>query len=107
MGGSLDRVLFVVELEFLKILVPMLPQNLSNVNTECAGKLKQLYFLCEQLLGALHFIILILICFSLIMSPVNYVIYGCSSSRTTAGVINIQGFHTGGKTLLQLFIEIG
>ena len=36
--GSLDRVLFAAELEFPKILVPMLPQNSSNVNIECAGK---------------------------------------------------------------------
>ena len=49
--GSLDRVLFVAELEFLKILVPRLPQNSSNVNTECAG----IY---------LHFIILILSVFN-------------------------------------------
>ena len=33
---NLDRVLFAVELEFPKILVPKLPQNTSNVNTECA-----------------------------------------------------------------------
>ena len=64
--GSLDRVLFAAELEFPKILVTRLPQNLSNVNNECAGKSKQLYSSCDQLLGALiylHFIILILICF--------------------------------------------
>ena len=64
--GSLDRVSFAAELEFPKKLVPRLPQNPSNVNIECAGKSKQLYSLCGQLLGAmiyLHFIILILICF--------------------------------------------
>ena len=46
--GSLDRVLFVAELEFLTILVPRLPQHTSDVNTECAGKSewsKQLYSL--------------------------------------------------------------
>ena len=43
--GSLDRVLFAPELEFLKILVFRLPQHTSNVNTECAGKSKQLYSL--------------------------------------------------------------
>ena len=32
MEGSLDRVLFVIELEFLKILVPRLRQNISDVN---------------------------------------------------------------------------
>ena len=43
----------------------------------------------------------------LIMPAVNYVIYGCSSSRTTPGFITIQELHTGGKTLLQLFLKIG
>ena len=64
--GSLVRVLIVAELEFPKILVPSLPQNTSNVNIESTGKSKQLYYLCDQLLGALiylHFIVLILICF--------------------------------------------
>ena len=36
--GSLDRVLFVAELQFSKILVPRLPQHTSNVNIECPGK---------------------------------------------------------------------
>ena len=36
------------------------------------------------------------------MPAVNYVIYGCSSSRTTPAVIPIPELHTGGKTLLQL-----
>ena len=57
--GSLDRVLFAAELEFPKILVPRLPVNSSNANTECVGKSKQLYPLCDQLLGVLihlHFI---------------------------------------------------
>ena len=64
--GSLVQVLFTTELEFPKILVPRLPQNTSNVNIENAGKSKQLYYLRDQLLGALiylHFIALILICF--------------------------------------------
>ena len=41
------------------------------------------------------------------MPAVNYVIYGCSPSRTTPRVITIQEFHTGGKTLLQLLLKIG
>ena len=44
----------------------MLPQTSLNVNTECAGKSKQLYSLCDQLLGTLmylNFCILILNCF--------------------------------------------
>ena len=80
---------------FPKILVPRLPQNSTNINIECAGKSKQLYSLCDQLLRALiylHFIILILICFQLIMPDVNYIIYGCSSSRTTSRVITNRSF---------------
>ena len=38
--GSIDQVLFVVELEFLNVLVPRLPQHTSEVNTECARKSK-------------------------------------------------------------------
>ena len=49
--GSLDRVLFAAELDLPKILVPRLPQNTSNVNIEYAKKSKQLYSLCEQILG--------------------------------------------------------
>ena len=44
--ASLDRALFVAELELPKILEPRLSQHTSNVNTECTGKsewLKQLY----------------------------------------------------------------
>ena len=64
--GSLNQVSFATEVEFPKILVPRLHQNTSNVNIECATKLKQLYYLCDQPLGALiycYFIVLILICF--------------------------------------------
>ena len=39
------------------------------------------------------------------MLPVNYVIHGCSISRTTPGVITIQKLDTGGKTLLQLLLK--
>ena len=57
----------MAELEFPKILGPRLPQNTSNVNTECARMVKTaVLFSCDQLLGALihpNFIILILICF--------------------------------------------
>ena len=42
-NGSLNRVLFASELAFLKILIPRLPQNTSDINAECAGKPKQLY----------------------------------------------------------------
>ena len=65
-AGSLYWVLFPAELEFAKIPEPRLPQNTWNVKIECAGKSKQLYSLCRQLLLALiclHFIVLILIRF--------------------------------------------
>ena len=51
--GSLNQVLFATESEFLKILVPRLPQNTLNVNIDCARKSKQVYSLCDQLLGVL------------------------------------------------------
>ena len=38
--GGLDRVLFAAELEFLKIMVPKLTQDTTNVNNDCAGKLR-------------------------------------------------------------------
>ena len=85
----------------------MLPQNSSNVNIECVGK--QLYSLCDQLLGILiyvYFIILILICFSLMMAAVNYVAYGCSSSRRNPGNMTVQELYNGGKTFL-LLLKIG
>ena len=36
--GSLVLVLFVAELDFPKILVPRVPQDISNVNIESSGK---------------------------------------------------------------------
>lgn len=36
--GSLDRILFVAELKFPKILVPRLPQHATNVNDKCSRK---------------------------------------------------------------------
>ena len=41
------------------------------------------------------------------MPAVNYVIYGCSSLRTTPGFVTIQVLHTGRKSLLQLLLKIG
>ena len=86
------------ELEFPKILLPRLPHNTANVNNESTGKSKQLYYLCDQLLGALIYLdvfVLMLICFKLIMPYVSYAVIGCCSSRTTLG-----------KTLLQLLLKI-
>ena len=87
--GSLVRVLFAAKPEFPEILVPMLPKHTSDVNIGSTGKSKQPYYLSDQLLGALiylHFIVLILIYFSLIMHGVNHGLNGCSSSRTSPGV---------------------
>ena len=73
---SLDWVLFATEPEFIKILVPRLPKNTSDINVECAGKSKQLYSLCYQ-----HWSTVVSslccsdICFQLIMLGVNYAIY--------------------------------
>ena len=91
--GSLDWVLFLTELELPKILVSRLPQYNLNVKIEDARKsewLKQLCYLCvtsflEHWHTLLSFI-LILVCFSLVMPPENYVIYGSSSAKTTPGV---------------------
>ena len=57
--GTLDRVLFAGELDLPKILELRLPQNSLNVNIEWAG----IY---------LHFIILIIICFSLLDYSIDY-----------------------------------
>ena len=88
------RVSFAAELGFEKILVPRLPQHSLNVNIECTRKsalLKQveLLVICDRFprgLIHLNFIILILICFQLMMSGANYVIYDCSSARATPGI---------------------
>ena len=107
---SLKWVLFSAGLEFLKILVLRLPLNTSNANTEYGRKSKQLYSLCVQFLVALiyiHFIVLILICFLLIISGIyDYATYCCSPSRTTPGV-TLHRSNTEGKTLLQLLLKIG
>ena len=111
--GSLDQALFMVELGFPKILVPGLAQKVSNVNIEYTGNSKQLYSSCDQLLGALiylHFIVLILICFWLIMAGVNHAKYSCSSFRMTPGALLYRSFtpsHCYVKTLLQLLLNIG
>ena len=60
--GNLDRVLFVTEREFPNTLVPRLPHHTSNINSEFAEKSKTtVFFLCDQLLGALIHLNLFLI----------------------------------------------
>ena len=83
--SEFNRYIFQISLRYIKLVIakmliilvlcnftfyfkdyPRLPQNTSNVNIESTGKSEQLYYLCDQLLGALiylHFIVLILICF--------------------------------------------
>ena len=102
--GSLDRVLFEAELEFPKILVPRLPQHTSNVKTECTGKSewsKQVYSLYVTSFlehDTFKFYYSGIISFQLMMSGVNYVIYGSSSGRATPGVsLIIPRLNTGGK----------
>ena len=41
------------------------------------------------------------------MPAVNYVIYGCSSSITTPGLITIQELYNRGTVLLKLWLKIG
>ena len=45
--NSLDRVLFGAKTDFPIILLPRLAQKTQHVNNECAGKLKQMYCLCD------------------------------------------------------------
>ena len=65
-------------------------------------------FTCDQLLGTLlhfNFIILMLICFWLMMSDVNYVIYGCSSARATPEVSLYQSFLTLEKNIIAVITQ--
>ena len=47
LAGLCDIIIVIRNGRYPKILVLRLPQHTSNVNTECAGKLKQLYSLCD------------------------------------------------------------
>ena len=51
--GGHDRVVFAAKLDFPKALVPWLPENTLNVSIDSVGKSEQLYFVCDQRLGAL------------------------------------------------------
>ena len=59
--GNMYQASFAAELEFSKILVPRLLQNLSSVNIKCAGKSKQLHSLSGLPLGALMTLFFVLI----------------------------------------------
>ena len=39
------------------------------------------------------------------MPAINYVIHGCSSSRTSPGAITTQGLHTGEKNIVAIIIQ--
>ena len=101
---SLVRVLFAAELEFPKILALSLPQNTSNVNIENTGKSKQLYYLWDQLLGALiylHFIV-----------DINLVLIDYAWCKLCSKWLPIfqeqhQELKTRGERLLQLLLKIG
>ena len=99
MKGSLDRILLAAESEFLKILVPRLPQNASNVNIEHAGKSKQLIttsFYCSDINPFL-------------VDYASYKLYNIwlLLFEKNFSSITMQGLHTGGKTLLQLLLKRG
>ena len=83
----------MTELELPKILVSRLPQHNSNVNTEYARKSgwskQSCYLYVTSFLEHWHILIsfiLILICFSLVMSRATDEIYGSFSAKTTPGV---------------------
>ena len=103
--GILDQVLFAAELKLLKVLVPKLPQNTSNVLIECVWKLKHRYSLCDQPLVAL---VCLFYCFGIVFSigcsRHSNAIYGCSSLRATPG-ITLYRSNTG-ETFLQLFFKV-
>ena len=88
--GSLDWVLFAAEHEFPKILVPRFPKHTRNENTECTesqnAQNNWVLYIWPASWSTDIFIILILVCFQLMISGVNYVIYGCSFARLTPGV---------------------
>ena len=64
-------------------------------------------FTCDQLLRTLlHFnFIILLIYFWLMMSDVNYVIYGCSSARATPEVSLYQSFLTLEKSIIAVITQ--
>ena len=94
--GTLNWVLFAAEFDFLKILVPWLPQNSSNASN-CI--LYVASFLVQW------YILIILFSFYLIISAVNYVIYGSSYSRVTSGVITTQRLHTEEKNVAAVITQ--
>ena len=65
--GTLDWVLFAVELELPNILVPRPPQHTSDVNIKCAGKSvwpKRLYYLHATSLTSFGYIFGLCYCVS-------------------------------------------
>ena len=84
--GSLDRVWFAAELEFPKPGYLSIHQIKHSICRKARMVKTTVLFIWDRLLTALihlNFIILILIRFKLIIAGINYVIYDCSSARTT------------------------
>ena len=97
--------------DFSKVLFPDIGKITNRKHWMCwkVSMVKTtVLFICDQLLGELiqsNFIIQLLIYFWLLMPGVNYVIYGCSSARTTP--VSLYRSLNWRKTLLQLLLKTG
>ena len=107
--GSLDRVLFAAELEDTSAQATSAYIKCKHWMCWRVSMVKTtVLFTRDQLLVALihfNFIILILICFWLMMSGVSYVIYGCSSARTTPEVSLYRSFLTLEKNVIAVITQ--
>ena len=106
---SLDRVLFAAELEDTSAQATSAYIKCKHWMCWRVSMVKTtVLFTRDQLLVALvhfNFIILILICFWLMMSGVSYVIYGCSSARTTPEVSLYRSFLTLEKNVIAVITQ--
>ena len=106
---SLDRVLFAAELEDTSAQATSAYIKCKHWMCWRVSMVKTtVLFTRDQLLVALihfNFIILILICFWLMMSGVSYVIYGCSSARTTPEVSLYRSFLTLEKNIIAVITQ--
>ena len=106
---SLDRVLFAAELEDTSAQATSAYIKCKHWMCWRVSMVKTtVLFTRDQLLVALihfNFIILILICFWLMMSGVSYVIYGCSSARTTPEVSLNRSFLTLEKNVIAVITQ--
>ena len=106
---SLDRVLFAAELEDTSAQATSAYIKCKHWMCWRVSMVKTtVLFTRDQLLVALihfNFIILILICFWLMMSGVSYVIYRCSSARTTPEVSLYRSFLTLEKNVIAVITQ--